>query len=238
MALVDYRNNAALYAQYYSRLNITGTQFLAFRDIAELIQKYVSGTTTLDYGSGAGKSTLYLKSLGLNVDGVDINEEMVNYARGVDPQGKYKIIDSAKVPVKDRHYDLVFSSWVLMEISSKQELLNITKEVARVLKTEGVFIAILCNKDTYNTDWLSENTQFAENKNLHSGSIVKMLFKEINLSIYDYFWSDEDYREVINKAGLHILQTHNPLGKDEDGYAWVNEQNKSPCTIYIAKKLA
>ncbi|WP_341758190.1 class I SAM-dependent methyltransferase [Candidatus Tisiphia endosymbiont of Ditula angustiorana] len=237
MTLVDYRNNASLYAEYYSRLSISGTQFLAFRDIPQLIKQYVLGTTTLDYGSGAGKSSLYLKSLGLNVDGVDINEDMINRAKDLDPIGKYKVINSAEIPIQDKYYDLVFSSWVLMEVSSKQELLKITQEVARILKVGGTFITVLCNKDTYNNDWLSENTQFEENKGLNSGSIVKIRFKEIDLTIYDYFWSDEDYCEVITKAGLTIVHTHNPIGKDSDGYAWVNEKEKSPCTIYIAKKL-
>lgn len=238
MTLVDYRRNASLYAEYYSRLSITGTQFLAFRDIPKLINKYVTGINVLDYGSGAGKSSLYLKSLGLNVDGVDINQEMVKHAKDLDPNGKYKIINSAEIPVEDNYYDLVFSSWVLMEVSNKQELLKITREIARVLKVDGTFIVILCNKDTYNIDWLSENTQFEENKNLSSGSTVKIFFKDINLSIYDYFWSDEDYREIISKAGLNIVRTHNPIGKDEDGYAWGKEKELSPCTIYIAKKYA
>jgi ubiquinone/menaquinone biosynthesis C-methylase UbiE len=236
MNIVDYRVSPKLYAKLYSKLEITGTQFLAFRDIADLVHKYVNGAATLDYGCGAGKSTLYLKSLGLNVKGVDINKEMVSLAQLADPRGAYQVISSGKIASIDSSYDLVFSSWVMLEVSSKQELLKITQEIQRVLKNDGIFIMVVCNKDTYNMDWLSENTEFPENKNLCSGSKVKMLFKDINLSIYDYYWTEEDYREVIETAGMGILQSYNPLGKDTDGYNWLNEKIKSPLTIYVAKK--
>ena len=63
-----------------------------------------------------------------------------------------------------------------------------------------------------------------------------MFFKDINLSIYDYFWTDEDYTEVMVKSGFKIVKTHNPLGKKTDGYNWINEDKKSHCTIYVAKK--
>ncbi|XKL64190.1 hypothetical protein PGB90_004276 [Kerria lacca] len=231
------RSDSALYAEIYSRLKITGTQFLAFRDIPQLVSKYVSGNITLDYGCGTGKSTSYLKSIGLQVDGVDINEKMINYVKTVDPKGMYRVIKNGKILTENEHYDFVFSSWVLMEIGNKQELVNTLREITRVLKTGGTFITIVRNKDAYNTDWLSENTEFEQNKNLKSGCVVKILFKEINLSLYDYFWSDEDYREAISQAGLSIKQIHYPVGKDEDGYPWITEKIKSPCTIYVAQKL-
>jgi ubiquinone/menaquinone biosynthesis C-methylase UbiE len=236
MPVVDYRNDPILYAKLYADLGITATQFLAFRDIPQLINEYVSGSDTLDYGSGAGESTLYLKSLGLNVHGVDINEQMIKEAKARDQNGSYQQVSSAKVPVDDASYDLVFSSWVLMEVPTKDELQAITKEIARVLKPQGVFIAIVCSEDTYNTNWLATNTEFEENKVLSSGSVVKILFKDINLTVYDYFWTEEDYTEVITNAKLDLIKVHNPLGNEQDGYNWVNEHKKSPCRIYVSRK--
>lgn len=237
MTLVDYNENPGLYAKLYSKLTISGTQFLAFRDISKIINKYLkNGITALDYGSGNGNSTIYLKSLGFNVFGVDINEEMIKYAKISDPTGSYSVIETAQIPAKDYSYDLVFASWVLMEISSKTELNLVIQEIYRVLKQNGIFIAIVCNKNTYNMDWLSENTEFKENVSLQSGSKVKVLFKEIGLTIYDYFWTEEDYSKIIKQNGLKLLEIYSPLGKKDDGYPWVNEYIKSPCSIYIAKK--
>lgn len=230
------RSQSALYAERYSNLKITGTQFLAFRDVPDLIYRHVNGAATLDYGCGAGKSSAFLKSLDLCVDGVDINEKMVMQARQSMPTGNFQVLKNGRIPAEDEWYDFVFASWVLMEISSKEQLVATLSEVARVMKSGATFMAIVCSADFYNDDWLTENTQFEENKNLQSGCIVKMSFKEINLSLYDYFWSDDDYRQVIQEAGLNLVQVYHPRGKDDDGYTWVTEKLKSPFTIYIAKK--
>ena len=147
-----------------------------------------------------------MKSLGLDVTGVDINEEMIKIASSNDPVGIYNIIKSSNIPAEDNTFDLVFSSWVMMEVASKEELAKIAKEIARVLKNNGIFIMLVCNENTYNRDWLSENTEFPENQNLTSGCKVKILFKNINLSIYDYFWSEEDYKSMLDQANFKIIK--------------------------------
>lgn len=242
MDVIDYRSTPELYAQLYSRLDITGTQFLAFRDLPQLIDQYlfVNNNATrkcaLDYGCGAGKSSMLLKSIGLEVESVDINGEMIKAAKANDPGGIYNVIKSGVIPSDQNVYDLVVASWVLMEISTKHELLKVLNEIYRVLKYGGIFITIVCNNNTYNNDWVSINTEFDENQNLISGGLVKIVFKDINLAIYDYFWSDEDYKEVIDNGKFELLNIYNPLGTKQDGYNWINEDKISPYSIYITRK--
>ena len=59
----DYDKHASKYAE----LGIDDTNYLAFRDIPQLIQKHANGLAALDYGCGAGRSTRFLKNLGLDV---------------------------------------------------------------------------------------------------------------------------------------------------------------------------
>lgn len=233
---IDYEKDAGRYADEYAKLEITGTQYLAFRDIKQLVQKYVKGKAALDYGCGCGKSTMFLKTLGLNVSGVDINKDMIRHTKKEDINGNYAVITSGNIPAYENSYDLVFSSWVMMEVSSKSELMKIGQEIQRVLKLNGIFIMIVCNKNTYNNDWLTENTEFEENKELSSGSRVKILFKDLNLSIYDYFWSDEDYQTIIRQSNMELLEVHSPIGNDADGYNWRLEKSISPVTIYVARR--
>ncbi|WP_341790990.1 hypothetical protein [Rickettsia endosymbiont of Gonocerus acuteangulatus] len=40
----------------------------------------------------------------------------------------------------------------MMEVASKEELAKIAKEIARVLKNDGIFIMLVCNENTYNRD--------------------------------------------------------------------------------------
>lgn len=227
------------YAQLYSKLDMTnGTRFLGFRDVPDMIKNYVKGDKALDYGCGPGNSSRFLRSLGFDVTGVDINQEMVNTAKSKDPTGEYHSIKSGRIHwTDDNTYDLVFSSWVMMEVSSKQELINIAKEIRRVLKSEGIFIMLVTNENTYNHDWLSENTEFEENRNLTSGSIVKVHIKDIDISLYDYFWTENDYKEILERAHLKLINIHKPLGTDQDGYAWVNEKIISPVSVFVAQKM-
>jgi ubiquinone/menaquinone biosynthesis C-methylase UbiE len=233
---IDYQERPAEYALIYSNLKLTGTKFLAFRDLPELLKKYCKGFNALDYGCGAGSSTIFLKNLGLKVTGVDINPDMLKSAILNDPQGEYRLIKSAEIPANDNTYDLVFSSFALLEVSTLEEIKNILKEIYRALKKGGIFMTILCIEDFYNMDWLTINSEFEENKELISGKRVKLVFKNIDLAIYDYYWSNEDFQNAIQTSGLTLIDTHKPLGKDDDGYAWVNEKHKSPYIIYITRK--
>lgn len=235
MQIVDYKVDPELYARLYSDLKIKNTLFLAYRDLPQLINKYVTGKKTLDYGSGAGNSTIYLKSLGLEVIGVDINPKMIDIIKSVDSKGDYHLIKSGEIPYPDNYFDFVFSSFAFLEVGSKEELVKISKDIKRVLKPDGVFITIVCIEDFYNRDWLSLNSQFPENQNLVSGSVVKVLFKDIGLIISDYFWSADDFLEVFHKAGLRLITNHKPLGTEKDGYEWVTEKEISPFVIYVVK---
>jgi len=47
---------------------------------------------------------------------------------------------------------------------------------------------------------------------LQSGARVKIEFRNIDLTIFDYYWTQENYTEIFQKAGLHIIEIHNPLG--------------------------
>ena len=77
----DKEINDALYAELYSKYKISGTSYLAYRDLPNMIDRYVNGKNVLDYGSGAGESTLFLKSLGYKVMSVDINDKMLEIAK-------------------------------------------------------------------------------------------------------------------------------------------------------------
>ena len=236
MILDNKSKTPGLYADLYSNFKFSGTPYLSYRDMPNILNKHVHGKNVLDYGSGSGESTLFLKSLDYNVTSVDINERMLSIAQAKDPLGKYVKIDSGIIPFDDDSFDLVFCSFVLLEISTKDEILNIVREIHRVLKKNGIFISISASDHTYNHDWLTLNTNFPENKNIASGAKVKIEFRDINLTIDDYFWTEKDYREIFQKAGLVVVEVHNPLGKDDDGYEWKDEKIISPSSIIVCNK--
>lgn len=229
-------NDYSIIATDYAKSDNSGTAFLAFKDIPSIIHQYATGKKVLDYGCGSGNSSLFLKELALEVEGVDISQEMIDEAQKNDPTIPFRKIDSGLLPYPDNEFDIVFSSFVLFEISSFDEMTRILNEIYRVLKKDGIFIFITGSETLYSRNWLSLDVDFPENKNLKSGDIAKVLLKDVNLVVLDYFWTNQDYDHVINQTKFQKIKTLFPIGSDEDGYPWLDEKYYPPYSIYVLKK--
>lgn len=229
-------NDYSIISNQYASLDNSGTAFLAFKQIPDLLKQHAIGKKTLDYGCGSGSSTLFLNEIGLDVEGVDISHDMLQEARQLNIKTPFNLIESAKLPHADNTFDLVFSSFVLFEISNKLELIRVINEIYRVLKTGGLFIGITGSEELYNHKWLSLNVDFEQNKNLKSGDIAKVLLKDAGLLVYDYYWTNKDYLEMIHTSKFSLLETLFPLGEDTDGYAWEDEKHFPPYVIYVLSK--
>lgn len=229
-------NNYSIISNKYASLDNSGTAFLAFKQIPDLLKRYAIGKKTLDYGCGSGSSTLFLNEIGLEVEGVDISQDMLKEASHLNIKIPFNLIKSAKLPQGDNTFDIVFSSFVLFEISSKPELSRVLNEIYRVLKKGGLFIGVTGSEELYNHKWLSLNVDFEQNKYLNSGDIAKVLLKDAGLVVYDYYWTNKDYLEIINTTPFSLLETLYPLGENTDGYSWEDEKNFPPYVIYVLAK--
>jgi len=124
-----------------------GTKYLS-----ELEEKFVlencpikKGDRVLDLGIGTGRFSKLLIKKGAVIDGVDISEEMIKKAKGklAGNQVSFNITDiGKKLPYPDDVFDCVVCVRVLKYIP---EWKNTVKEVARVLKSGGVFILEITN---------------------------------------------------------------------------------------------
>src|SRR5262245_19579662 len=115
----DYGEGAANYALR----PIGGTDFITFRDLPSLFASLGIKGRALDLGCGAGRSTRLLQDLGFETTGVDISPSMINAARQQDSRGTYCLsLRGIALPFADASFDLVFSSWVLVEQSNRSEM--------------------------------------------------------------------------------------------------------------------
>ena len=228
----DYEKHAGEYAE----LGMEGTQYLAFRDIPMLIQEYAGSiVSALDYGCGAGRSTRFLKRLGLDPVGVDVSQEMLEQARSKDRSGEYHI-PSGHLPFEDSEFDLVFSSFVFLEVSRIEEIEGILKEMKRVLRKDGIIIFVTASMEASEGDWVSLSYSFPENdRPLRSGETVKLLIRGIDVVLYDYYWTDDDYTRAAERAGLMLAKIHKPLGSSDDSIEWRDETKMSPVAIYVLR---
>jgi len=225
-------------AKAYAKLEFPGTYYLAYRDLPEILSKYVSGFKALDFGCGTGRSTRFLQKLGFEAIGVDIAEKMINQAKKIDPNGNYRLIEEDLSQFKNNTYNLVLSVFTFDNIPTKEKKVNNLQEITRILKKGGIFVNLVSSPEIYTHEWASFSTKdFPENKHAKSGDVVRIIITEIDdkRPVEDVLWLDEDYKDVFEESKLELIATHKPLAKETEIYNWVNEKMIAPWIIYVLK---
>ena len=226
-------------AESYAKLEFPGTYYLAYRDLPVIISEHVKGKKALDFGCGTGRSTRFLNRLGFDTIGVDIAEDMLKLARERDPEGDYRLVtDSSLSNFKDGAHDLVLAVFTFDNIPTRQQKVIILREMGRLLSSEGHIVNLVSSPDIYIHEWASFTTKdFPQNRKAKSGDKVKIIMTDVEdrRPVEDIVWSDESYREVYKAAGLEVVKTYKPLGKDDEPFQWVNETKISPWVIYVLK---
>ncbi len=230
-----------LRAASYARLEFPGTYYLAYRDIPTLVTKYVKdGKQAVDFGCGTGRSTRFLQKMGFDAVGVDISENMLKIARESDPKGTYLLIkDGDFSALEAGSYDLVLSAFTFDNIPTAEKKLANFKGIAGLLRQDGVMVNLVSSPDIYVNEWASFSTKdFPENKKAQNGERVKIIMTDVEdkRPVEDILWSDKAYRELYDKAGLELLEMHEPLGREDEPYDWVNETKIAPWVIYVVRK--
>lgn len=239
----DYSKIATLYAQNQA----SGTDYLAFRDIPDIIAHCApkrNKLSVLDYGCGAGLSTRFIKQVlpsPTQVVGVDLSTDMLQQAMKADPQGKYLKMEKV-IPFPDSSFDLVYCNFVLFEIPSHAEIIHMLSEIRRTMKDDAPLIATTGTPEMYNrkNHWASLDANFPENDHLKSGDIAKvtLLLPEGNITFGDYYWTEQDYRECFEAAGFTHLATYYPLGQKNENlsWQWKDETTVAPYVIFVASR--
>lgn len=228
-------------ADEYKKTHASSHRYLAYRDIPSLLEKYfgneITGKVAIDYGTGTGFSADYLRKLGFKVIGVDVSEAMLSKACSEYPDIPFYQVVNGIIPIDSSSCDLIFSSFVLFEISTRETILKYLSEAKRVLKKDGLFIAITGSQDLHSPmrRWLYFHTQFPENEHLDSGKPVKLLLTESNIEFMDYYWTEDDYATLFSKAELKIMELYHPLGHANENFLWEDELEYSPYLVLIAK---
>lgn len=135
------------------------------------------------------------------------------------------------MPEEEMHKQLCLLSPKL----AKDGILLVTNTTAKVYRQEN--------------NWYTLNNKFPENKgNQDSEKEGKLKLPEdykvklqcfvakdsdLSFTFFDYFHSGSAYRKAYTAAGLKLLETHKPIGKDEDNFKWETESEKPPFKIHV-----
>lgn len=119
------------------------------------------GKEVLDLGCGNGYLARRFAREGAGVTAVDSSSRMIRNAQAHDPENHLKIVyihaDANRLSMlPDASFDLVFANMSLMDIEDAEGAI---REVSRVLKREGRFVASIshpCFDNGSNSGWLIE----------------------------------------------------------------------------------
>ncbi len=226
-------------AEAYDRLEFPGTYYLAYRDLPAIIRRHVHGKKALDFGCGTGRSTRFLQTLGFDVTGVDIAEQMLALARKRDPKGEYRLVpDGGLEGLEAASYDLVLSVFTFDNIPTMEKKVRLLKSLKRLLNPTGCIVSVVSSPEIYVNEWASFSTKaFPENKKARSGDkvLIVMLDVEDSRPVEDIIWSDQAYQDTYKRAGLVPTEIHRPLGIPSEPYRWVSETRMAPWVIYVSR---
>lgn len=94
--------------------------------------------SVLCIGCGSGEECSHIKSLGAKkVIGVDISEELINYAKKNYPDIEFYIMDMEKLNFPKSNFDFVYSSLALHYLKDWTRAL---KNIYKILKKDGTFL--------------------------------------------------------------------------------------------------
>lgn len=224
-------------ADAYAQLGFPGTYFLAFRDLPELFRAHVDGRVALDFGCGTGRSTRFLRDLGFEVRGVDIAAAMLERARVLDPTGRYDLVGEGDLSgLPQTHFDLILSAFTFDNIPTSEGKQAQLRALRSLLKDTGRLFNLVSDPAIYVHEWASFSTRdFPDNRRARSGDPVRIVMLDVpdQRPVEDVVCSDADYRAMYAQAGFVVHRMHQPLGRAEDGIAWVSETTIAPWSIYV-----
>jgi SAM-dependent methyltransferase len=226
-------------ADSYAQLEFPGTYYLAYRDLPQIISKHTSCKKALDFGCGAGRSTRFLQRLGFSTVGVDISEAMLIQARLRDPQGDYRLSgDNLPDTFRGELFNLILSVFTFDNIPTTAQKINYFTAMKHTLSPDGRVISLVSSPEIYTHEWASFTTKiFPDNFTAKNGDIVKTIMLDVpdRRPIDDVLCDDSAYREIYNRAGLEIIETLKPLGRENEPFTWVSETKVAPWVIYVLK---
>lgn len=224
-------------ASAYANLEFPGTYYLAFRDIPELLARHVRGSHALDFGCGAGRSTRFLRQHGFDTLGVDISEPMLSQARERDTVGRYHLVGDGKLEgLPASRFDLIFAAFTFDNIPTDEAKLRALQELRGHLASGGRLVNLVSTPEIYLHEWVSFSTkEFPENHVAGHGDPVRIVMLDVpdRRPVNDVLSTDAGYRRLYQAAGLAVVEVSLPLGKADEGIAWVSEQTVAPWAIYV-----
>jgi ubiquinone/menaquinone biosynthesis C-methylase UbiE len=220
-------------ADIYAAVGIEDTYYLAYRAAADVLRNWRYSAQALDHGCGTGRSTRFLRDWGFRCVGVDVSEAMLRQARRYDSTGQYVQVGFDALPFGDCCFDLIFQSFVLVEIREQAKIIRCLSEFRRILKPSGILVIVTPSEEYYTHEWKS----FVPLTNLGAplpGAAVPVSLRGTSVVFYDSYWTHSDYESMFRAAGLTIRRHLSAKAHGTEPFRWYSELEHSCWSVYVA----
>jgi SAM-dependent methyltransferase len=229
----DYNRFANEYAVYAGNVDDGRTEVeLGHKPAVRLLGPHINGKI-LDVGCGPGNFSRFLKSCGAKVFGIDVSQKEIDIAKSYCDGNEYRAIISGELGDLPCDFDAVTFSFSLFTILSFDETVKTLVACRAKIKPEGKLVILNAKFEQGDArEFVSYKIEALPNPK--SGDRVRVwLGKDRRLEVIDYYWTKDDYKEMLRRAGFVIEQIVEPLAVE--GRGWLDEKQYSPCTIFLAR---
>jgi len=149
--------------------------------------------SVLDLGCGAGRHCVFLAKEGFNVVGIDFSKSSLKIAGEWVRREKLENVDFVRgtmthLPFTTNFFDAVISVSVLHH-AVKRKIVNVVREIHRVLRREGLLIANLASV---------EDHRFGKGERVEEGTFkIKEEFKEREFEEIHHFFTREEASQLL-----------------------------------------
>jgi len=164
-------------------------------------------------------------------------DRMLAQARALDPGGDYRQIPDGEFGgLEPTGFDLALCAFPFDNIPTLERKVRVLRGLAGLLAGDGRIVNLVSSPEIYLNEWASFTTRaYPENARARSGDTVRIVITDIPdpRPVEDILWTDEAYRDTYTRAGLDVMATYRPLGRDDEPVRWVNETRVAPWTIHV-----
>ena len=185
-------------------------------DLLERLKELIPGRSGLDAGCGAGARDVYdFWNSGYDIYGIDAVEENIRVAKQLHPEIADRVsVADLRYPIEfaDRSFDFVICSAVIQHIAPEQVLEVTLRELARVLKADGVLQLMFKNgrgvTTVYDRDYGVERS----------------------FQLYD----EHELLQALDSYGLRLVESENPNSLGGIMY-FTDPKPVDHCVFYVKK---
>ncbi|RJO59111.1 class I SAM-dependent methyltransferase [Candidatus Parcubacteria bacterium] len=168
------------------------TRHFNWPDFQDFLEYIKAGDKVLDAGCGNGRFLELLKNKPVEYWGIDSSPKLVGLAKQKFPNQRFQTASILALPYPDQTFDVVLCLATLHHIPSDIYRHQAMRELARVLKKDGLLI--LLNWNLWQVGWWRGQLRIC----------LKKIFQGLPLDFGDVFkyWKNSD-GEIIGKRYLH-----------------------------------